>query len=330
MLRQSQRLQKISTLIFILFLISLVTALTVSHLFRAPPLTGKDIERYATLFIDQDFQDLNNILLKNQLGNYQLEKKNGEWGLKYPKQTEVEGTFVDGFIETLKNIKIKKTFKPDPINMANFSLTTPLVEIVLIKENGERKIIRLGLINPVDNSTYLTISDQNIIYHIDALSTSLNALNLSDLIDSKIFSFTKDDLSSLKVFKGDKKIERLLLAFSKNAEGWGSREGSILNTTKVSAFLEKLLTLKNLPLSSPNPELLKGLENSQEAPLYTLELEGNDHKVVTYKILAIQNEIPEVELKNKPLALIKASNKEFPSIITRESLSVLEKTEKDF
>lgn len=330
MLRQSQRLQKISTLIFILFLISLITALTVSHLFRAPPLTGKDIERYATLFIDQDFQDLNNILLKNQLGNYQLEKKGAIWGLKYPKQAQVESTFVEGFIETLKNIKIKKTFKPDPINMTNFSLTTPLVEIVLIKETGERKIIRLGLINPVDNSTYLTISDQNIIYHIDALSTSLNALNLSDLTDSKIFSFNSDDLASLKVFKGDKKINQLLLAFSKNAEGWGSREGSILNKTKINAFLEKLLALKSLPLSSPNPELLKNLENTQEAPLYTVELEGNDHKVVTYRILNVQGEISEIEIKNEPLALIKASNKEFPSIITHESLSILEKTEKDF
>jgi len=338
MLRQSQKLKKISTLIFLLFLISLCSALTFGHLFRAPPLSGKDIERYATLFTDQDFQELSTIFIKNQLGNFQLEKQSDTWNLKYPKLAKVEDLFIEGFIETLKNIKIKKTFKPDPINMANFSLTTPLVEIVLIKQNAERQIIRLGLINPVDNSTYLTTTDQNIIYHIDALSTSLNALNLADLTESKIFSFNKDDLSSLKIFKGVKKIDKIFLAISKNAEGWGSREGSILNKVKVNLFLEKLLNLKSLSSNSSNQDVLKNLKNAQILPLYTLEMEGSDHKMVTYSIYPITKDMLENELeteldskeKSTSLVLIKASNKEFPSIVTSDALNILEKNEKDF
>lgn len=330
MLRQSQKLRNISTVIFILFILSLGGALIISHLFRAPPLTGKDIERYAILFTDEDLQDLGNIMLKNQLGSFQLEKKEGRWALKYPKQTQVEGSFVEGFIETLKSIKIKKTFRPDPINMTNFSLNTPLVEIVLIKENGERKIIRMGLINPVDNSTYLNVSDQNIIYHIDALKTSLNALNLSDFTEAKIFSFNKDDLSAFKIFKGEKNENQIQLAFSRSAEGWGGREGTLLNNSKVAGYLEKLLTLKSLPLSSPSQEVLKKIEETQGAPLFTLELEGADHKIVTYKVLPLQNNFPELEITEKELAVIRASNKEFPNIVTRESLNFLEKTEKDF
>lgn len=332
MLRQSKRLRHLSTVVFILFLVSLTAALTLAHMFRAPPLTGKDIERYAILFHEEDLQDISNIMLKNQLGNYQLEKKDGLWSLKYPKQMEVDPTFVEGFLESLKNIKIKKTFKPDPINMTNFSLNTPLVEIVLIKEAGDRKIIRMGLINPVDNSTYLTVSDQNIIYHIDALKTSLNSLNLSDLTESKIFSFSKETLSALKIFKGDKNESTLKLSFSKNSEGWGSREGSLLNTSKTNTFLEKILGLKSLTLPSLSPEILKKIEEAQGNPLLTIEMESDDHKIVTYKIMPLQTPIPELDIansKDKQIIVVRASNKEFPSFITSDTLSLFDKTEKD-
>ena len=332
MLRQSKRLRHLSTGIFILFLVSLAAALTLAHLFRAPPLTGKEIERYATLFREEDLQDISNIMFKNQLGNYQIEKKNDLWSLKYPKQMEVDPTFVESFLSSLRNIKIKKTFKPDPINMTNFSLNTPLVEIVLIKESGDRKIIRMGLINPVDNSTYLTVSDQNIIYHIDALKTSLNSLNTSDLTESKIFSFSKETLSTLKIFKGDKNENTLKLSFSKNSEGWGSREGSLLSTSKTNTFLDKILALKTLSTPSLSQYSQKKLEELQGPPLITIEMEGDDHKIVTYKIIPLQFSLPEIDsstFKDKQILVVRASNKELPSFITNDTLSLFDKTEKD-
>ena len=55
--------------------------------------------------------------------------------------------------------------------------------------------IELGLVDSITNSTYIALKDQDIIYQIDSISFPLEKIDLTDFIETKIFT---TDLKNIK------------------------------------------------------------------------------------------------------------------------------------
>ena len=79
------------------------------------------------------------------------------------------------------------------------------MELKLIDSEKNQMQIELGLVDSITNSTYIALKDQDIIYQIDSISFHLEKIDLTDFIETKIFT---TDLKNIKAFKLFQRIGR--------------------------------------------------------------------------------------------------------------------------
>ena len=215
-------------------------------------------------------------------------------------------------LNVLKDIKIRKIYQQDPINKSNFSLDTPLIEIELFHENESVNKLLFGLVNPIDNSTYVMKSGMEAIYHIDGLKDTLETFDFVNFIDSRIIAFDPDSIHSLSIHsvknrrsRNKKKHQKKLkLSIKRNKNQWYGPKGTkkqILNTQKVLDYLTSLSSLKSsFILDEVSDKAKKQIERYLDSPLYILEVSDKNENAVTYKISPIITSLPGVKMEKRP------------------------------
>ena len=127
------------------------------------------------------------------------------WHMVSPRDISANSVFIEKLFNALTVIKVKKLLPDEKIANSNFSLDKPTSTLTLIDQNGHAINITIGLMNTIDNSTYLKIADRSGIYHVEAPSVSLENVTVQDLIESQIISIDLKTIKNLKIFKGSKK-----------------------------------------------------------------------------------------------------------------------------
>src|SRR5690606_11305733 len=105
------------------------------------------------------------IKLTNRLGTFELSRHNKtDWNLTSPRLMPAKPSTIQELIKDLSSLKILKVHRNDALNTSNFSLDNPLISLVLKTELEEEITMKLGLINPIDNSAYISLSSADLIY----------------------------------------------------------------------------------------------------------------------------------------------------------------------
>ena len=250
------------------------------------------------------------------------------WRLTYPRELPASSDALENIFETLSNVKIRKIYQQDLINISNFSLNRPLIQIEFHYQDKKNKL-SFGLINPIDDSTYVMRSDTNAIYHVDALSRPLETLTFSNIIDSKIISFNQNDIKSIKIRISDRR--KILLSVIKNEHEWKNQKGVSLNREKIEEYIKSLLSLKSsLILDKVSEKAQRRINHYLSNPLYSMEVMNQKGVMITYKISSIITSLPSVKMEKRQYFIVEASHREYPFLLEKNHLHLFSKNWRSF
>lgn len=317
-------------MVFFFLFISVFSAV-ISEIFQAPNQENLKITKYRKLMNSQDLESLSKITIKNNLGEFRFdrhsEQSGSNWKMTSPRKLLANDTLINSIIQSLENLKIRYVYQKDKINLSNFSLNNPLAEITVRKKGGEDLTITLGLINPIDRSTYAMLSNNQAIYHIDATTIPMNTLNLTNLIETRVFPHDLKLIDSLNIYKGTKEGYHQL-ALKKNQLEWMGKKNKTMDKTKVESYLKHLFDLKSqLILDRMTDEQLDRIKKYLKTPQYTMDINYQNGTQFTYYISQPIADIPGMKLKRWQFVTVSTDDFHHAYVLPKDFLKKLNITE---
>jgi len=324
-----------SNIILLLFSIVVAAAAFFSELFQNNLKTGKQMIEQSKLFSNSDLSRIEKITLKNKSGEFVFERnattQNSPWHMSAPRDLSANSVFIEKLFESLTIIKVKKIFPDEKINSSNFSIDKPTATLTLLDPTGISTVIHFGLMNSIDNSTYLKIVSRPGIYHVEAPSVSLENATLLNLIESQIINLNVDTIESLKIFKSNKKNVQPLVDFNKKGINWFDAEGAQLSSDKIDEFFQDLSVLKStFILDKQTDAQKKQIALLSKNPEFTLVIKDNKENSIEYTISSLTRSISEIDLKNEEFFVVTTSNNTTAYVVKKESLDLFNKKPESF
>lgn len=213
--------------------------------------------------------------LTNKHGNFLFENTNpdghlsGPWQMIEPQSLKVKNNVIQKIVNALANLRVRNFHRLEPINISSFSLDNPTLTLDFVNSKNKSLGIKMGLINPIDNSAYMTLTSQNQIYQIDPLEITLETYDLAQLAESKVLVLNTDSLASLEIYGQS----QLTLKLVRREEFWFDQNGTQLNDAKVKRFFDKLEDLKSVTiLDNLSNEQKDYFSRSMANPFYSLKI----------------------------------------------------------
>lgn len=318
-LRIQAKKSTLSNWLMIFFVFALALSAGISEFFQAPKTLNQELEQYHFLFTKNQIANFDQIKIENRLGEFSLARTSaGVWELTSPRVLPASADLVSRMTRTLEGVKIRKLFPKDPINLSNFSLDNPLMKIKLTSttKNTEEEV-HFGLVNPIDNSTYIYSDTKEVIYHVDALANSLEGLGLSDFVDSKVFTMNTDQVAFFELFRGRSSKQ---LSLKREKDQWLGRNDKPVRPDDVVKYFNDLLEVRSaLILDKLTEKLSETLERLLKTPFYYIKIKTASGEEITYEISTIVNNLPDVKLDKGQIYIVKASNRSHPYVLTKDS-----------
>lgn len=300
-----------------------------SHFFQAPTDSNHDLSKFTSLFNTSTLENSDSITLSNQIGSYSLKKilvpSGVKWSLVSPRKLDAKAQSINGLLETLKKIKIKKIFNKDPINLSNFSLNDPIISIVLGNEKAETtETLQIGLTNPIDSSTYVTFKNKDAIFQVDSLVSPIETYDLAMFIDSNVFPSVANIISQLEIYRGPRS-GKPVLTLKRKENIWLDQQNREINQDRAQEFLAKIVSLKSqIILDVTDEEQQKNIDRYTAKPSYTIILTENGSEV-SYMATGLINKLPGIKNEKWQSLIITSSNKSHPMIVSKDALNIFNK-----
>tara|TARA_Y100000296_G_scaffold43385_1_gene49872 strand:- start:378 stop:1421 length:1044 start_codon:yes stop_codon:yes gene_type:complete len=329
-------IKKSSASTWLLALFSFIILLTgiYSDFFQAPTELTPEMSNYQSLFKPGQILGVQQIILKNNLGTFHFEKTtqlpDTNWQMISPRSLPANTTLIKNILNDLNKVKIRNVHEMDAINISNYSLDNTSIEVTLIGSDEKSATLKFGLVNPLDNSTYVSLSDQQAIYHIDNIGMSLNTLNLGSFVDTRIFTFNPSEVNHLTIYKGTKERGSVRFEIHKDnkTKSWSGRYSKNLKNEAVLDYLSNLADLRSpLILDKINKDLEKEIENYFEKPTYEVEIKTSSY-TYTYQISPLVKSLGDIKLEKWQNFMIKASNRNHAVVVSRKFLGLFNPNEK--
>lgn len=224
-------------------------------------------------------------------------------------------------MSALRQMQIRQLFSLDAINLNSFSLDAPTATVTLNAISGRNLELKLGLINPIDNSSYMTFSGAAQIYQIDPLSISLESYDLAQMAESQILALNIEAIQSFELVKENVSVFR----WQKNTDKWLTQLGVEITPEKIQKYFEKWENVKSsLVIEAGTPEQKLVLDRLLAAPQYLLRVQTLGG-LRTYTISPYLESIPGVNLGVNQFYILSTDEKKSFSFVEKAQLSFLDK-----
>lgn len=281
---------------------------------------------YANPVPVDELQHLKTLRLVNKQGNFLFENSHpegnleGPWQMLEPQTLSVKGNVIPKIIEALNVVRVRNFHRLEPINITSFSLDNPTLTLTFNNSKGKAFEIKMGLINPIDNSAYMSLSSQNQIYQIDPIEMALESYDLVQLVESKIFALNTEALASLEIY-GQAGLDLKLL---KKENQWVDQAGVVLSESKVEKYFKRFDELKSLSiLDNLNPEQRAFMEKTMATPVYSLKLISTVG-LRSYIVGEIKGNLPGIKLKSEQNYALSSEDKQSFVLIDKDQLKLFE------
>lgn len=311
----------LSTVLVVFFALILLFLGLFAEIFESQTPEVDIAQIYANPVPVNELQRLKNFKLINKHGTFVFENSHpeglleGPWQMIEPQALKLKDEVVRKIIDALNVIRVRNFYRLEPINITSFSLDNPTLTLFFTNLKNKSFEIKMGLINPIDNSAYLSLSSQDQIYQIDPIEMALESYDLAQLVESKILALNSDALLSLEIFGRDGTLLKLI----KKDNEWIDQNGVQLSKAKVEKLFEKLEEMKSFSiLDKLTSEQQSFMSEVMSTPLYNLKLISGQG-VRTYVISPVPKQIPGMNIvKSDTFAL---------STDERQSFVLIEKAE---
>ena len=318
-----------NTILFFFFILVGITAL-LSDMFQNPIKTGPQMIDQAKLFPANDLKDINRLSLKNKSGEYLFERKENNqitpWHMVTPKDISANSLFIEKLFTSLETMKVIKVFPDEKINNSNFSIDKPTSTLSLFDKNGRVITLLVGLMNTIDNSTYLKIQGRSGIYHVEAPAVSLENATILNLIESQIISIDMETIVGVKIFQSNHKNSMPTLEFKKKNGAWSDREGNLLSVEKIDDYFQELSNLKSSFIIDKQTESQKRqISNLAHNASYIVSVEDNKGNTIDYNISSLIRDLSDIDLKNEEYFVVTISNNSTSYVVKKEFFELFNK-----
>ncbi len=270
-----------------------------------------------------ELQHVKSMRLTNKQGNFLFENTSpegnlsGPWQMVEPQSLRVKGDVISKTVDTLNVVRVRNFHPLEPINITSYSLDNPTLTLTFTTLKGKSYELKVGLINPIDNSAYLSLSSQNQIYQIDPFEMALESYDLAQLVESKVLALNPEAIASVEIY-GRNGLDLKVL---KKDGMWVDQNGVTLSSTKVERLFSRLEDLKSSSiLENLNTDQQNFMEKSMANPLYTLKIISNTG-VRSYVVGEISGSIPGMNLGSSNYALSSEEKKSFV-LIEKDQIKV--------
>jgi hypothetical protein len=286
---------------------------------------------YANPVPVDELQHLKQVRLANKNGKFVFENTHlegnleGPWQMIEPQALRVKTEVITKIIDALNVIRVRNFHRLEPINITSFSLDNPT--LTLLFTNSQNKVfeIKMGLINPIDNSAYMTINTQNQIYQIDPMEIALESWDVAQLVESKVLALNVSALASLEMTLAN----NLTLKLIKKDDKWFDQTGMELNANKVEKFFERLEDLRSSSiLEHLNIEQQEFMDKVMANPVYGLRL-ITGQGVRSYLIGEVKGGVPGMNMTNETRYALSSEDKKSFVLIDKDQLRMFSTTSKD-
>lgn len=328
--------KKSSNWIILLFFITILILGAGTELFQSPTSIDENLQKFQTVLQTNEISDLTDIQIENKLGLFRVQslktKENQKWVLSFPRNLPIKQDKIHKVIDSIKNLNIKNILPLDTINKSNFSLSSPRYTIKFKRlMDQEWTSLYFGLVNPIDNSTYLTLSNKDIIYHVDSINFPLDSLKFTQLIETLIIPLRLSKIQKVAIYKGAQTNVKPRLFFQRFEKTWSNQKNVQLNEKKVTTFLNQLLNIKSLIIvDEKSLALEEKMKEMLKRPSYTLEITDINNNSFTYLFSGQINKLPGIKLSQGKSILVSSSTQTHPYVMKKENLALFLKKQKYF
>lgn len=329
----------LSNSVLVGFVVLVGSTAFLSDALKTPIKTHNEFIEQALVFNNKELDSVVRIALKNKSGEYIFERSqpsaDSVWHMTSPKEISTNSVFIEKFFASLNVIKTKKLLVDDKANNSNFSLDKPTAILTLTDNTQKSIVLSVGIMNTIDNSTYMKISGKSGIYHVEAPSLSLENTTLADLIESTIFDVALNNIASFKIFKKNNPAPQFDV-YKKEGK-WVTSTEVELDTARLEDMLDSFIVLKSSYLLDEQTEAQKKMiQKIISPPEYIVKIDTVDNKNFTYQVSGNIKSLSEVPLNDEPHFLIVENHapivyvvkKEFETLfeLKNEALKVMETT----
>jgi hypothetical protein len=315
---------QLSTLLVAIFFFILLFLGLFAEVFESESPEVDLAQIYANPVPVAELQHLKSMKITNKQGQFDLLNTHpegnleGPWQMTAPQALVMKAEVISKIIEAFNVIRVRNFHRLEPINLSSYSLDNPTLTLMLTNSKERSFEIKMGLINPIDNSAYMTISTQNQIYQIDPLEIQLESYDLAQLVESKVLALNPDSLVSLEVY-GE---TGLMLKVLKKDDQWFGDTGTQLSAEKVKRFLDRLEAVKSTSiLENLTPEQKDVIDRATAVPLYRLKI-ITTQGVRTYVVGIVTGGIPGTSITGTVYALSGEERSSYV-LVDKDQLKVL-------
>lgn len=312
----------LSTVLVISFALILIFLSLFAEVFESHTQEVDLAQIYANPIPVNELQNLKSLRITNKQGNFLLENTSpsgnleGPWQMVEPQALKVKGNVIQKILDALNVVRVRNFHRLEPINITSFSLDNPTLTMNFITSKDKIYEIKMGLINPIDNSAYLSLSSQNQIYQIDPIEITLESYDIAQLVESRVLAVNEESLASLELYSA-KGLEAKLL---KKEDAWVDQSGLVLDSNKVKKYFLRLEDLKSFSiLSNLTGSQQQFMETAMATPVYTLKLISSQG-VRSYFVSEIKDGIPGMSLSRGSFYALSSDEKKSFVLIDKDQL----------
>lgn len=310
----------ISSWLLVFFTLGLIVSGLVTEFFQNSESKNKSLSIYDNPIRADILANIKIIVLKNRLGNFTLSKEKNGWLLKEPRVMPAREESVERILSALSNITVKNIHQYEPINLSSFSLDRPVMKIGLYTKLDEQLTLNFGLFNPINNTTYFTISNLKNIFQTEAITLKLEALGLTDLIDSSVFNIKQSEIVKFILYRGKKR--EVLHSLEKVAGNWKSNRYNSIANESVENKLHSIMTIKpHHIMDEVDTETKTAIDNYLNNPLYTLEIQTAEKQIHSYTITHLVRALPGLKIQKGENFIISSSDQTYTFLLSKEQLN---------
>jgi hypothetical protein len=309
--------QKLTNWMLVVFTLVIAVMALYTEIFQKRAIDIDYSNIYTNPFSEIFIKTATQIEIINRMGDFKLQKMQTNWSLTHPRKLPANRRQINEMLSSLRKILIKRVYPKDKINIQNFSLNNPLAKINLTSDINSITM-EIGLINPINQSAYITFSNIDKIFQINIINYSFESAVIADLIDTGVFSFETANLEQIKIFRGLQKAP--FFNIKKMGKIWSDNKNKLLDPDKVQQLITSLRALKSsIILDSISDKSQELLNRAFTRPMYVIELKEFDHK---YKITVsnILYRTADLKIEKKNYVAIKTSDKDYPILLPKDYL----------
>lgn len=309
----------VSTWLILVFLLGIMILLGYSEIFQNS-LQKNNLQEFSATPVSSDILDnIKTIRFKNRLGKFTITRDSKDnWMLVEPRKMPAKNKTINKILNSFRDLPIRTLHQYEPINLQSFSLNNPIMSIDFFTKLDEQVNVNIGLVNPINSTSYVTVSGKDVIFQTDIIKNNLELMDLSDFINSNIFSHEIAEVKKLDIYHSSQNQSYNTL--EKLGDNWISKRYKKIDNKRVNKAIKSILRIKShMIVDTKDEKLLNFINNYLKTPRYRLSVKTKN-KTVNYKITQLIKSVPELKLEKRQYFIVKSSERQFPHVIDKKFL----------